>query len=126
MLRFRYNRRKKPCIEEDEHVARKKPYTPIAPYTKLKEVERLLGEAQTAEDVRQVARQHATSIGYKAFCYLLTGRMTPEAMKPDEAAVEAFQLEQKGEAEAAREIYRRILEAHPDHALARSRLEENA
>lgn len=100
----------------------RKPYSPIAPYAKLKEVEKALQRAQTADDVRNLARKYGADIGYKAFCYLLMGKMTPEAMKPDEAAILAFEYEQQGEVAAAREIYQRILEAHPQHPLAKSRL----
>ncbi|GAP62060.1 hypothetical protein ARMA_0483 [Ardenticatena maritima] len=100
----------------------RKPYSPIASYAKLKEVEKALQNAQTADDIRNLTRKYGADIGYKAFCYLLTGKMTPEAMKPDEAAILAFEYEQQGEREAAREIYRRILEVHPNHPLAKSRL----
>jgi tRNA threonylcarbamoyladenosine modification (KEOPS) complex Pcc1 subunit len=46
--------------------------------------------------------------------------MTPEGMKPDEAAEAAMQIESK--TEEAQEIYRRILAEHPDHELAKSKI----
>ncbi|MBK7919743.1 MAG: hypothetical protein IPJ94_26490 [Chloroflexi bacterium] len=52
-------------------------------------------------------------MGYKAFCYLLTGKMTPEGMKPEEAAASAAALEAERQDEAAQEIYRRIQTEHP-------------
>ena len=59
---------------------------------------------------------------YKAFCYMLVGKMTPEGMKPDEAATTAVALEAAGNAAEAQEIYRRILAGHPDHALAKEKV----
>jgi TolA-binding protein len=57
----------------------------------------------------------------KPFCYLLTGKMTPEGMKPDEAAATAVVLEEAGKAEEAQAIYRLILAEHPDHPLAKEK-----
>lgn len=62
---------------------------------------------------REANRQHGAKIGYKALAtsvarYLLNGKMTPEGMKPDEAA-------------EAQTIYRLILDAHPNHLLAQEK-----
>jgi hypothetical protein len=99
----------------------KKSYTPTAEYAELKRVERLLSEAQTIADIRKLVVQDGPKVGYKAFCYMLGGQMTPEAMKPDEACLAAALLEQQGHQEQALVIYKRVAAAHPDHALAKSK-----
>jgi hypothetical protein len=38
---------------------------------------------------------------------MFTGKMTPEAMKADEACVEAVKLEQSGKADEAKAIYKK-------------------
>ena len=48
--------------------------------------------------------------------------MTPEAMKPDEACVAAATLEQQGKIDEAMEIYKKVVDIHPDHPLARSKV----
>jgi hypothetical protein len=63
-----------------------KAYSPVATYADLKRVEVALQQAQTADDVRKLCAADGPKIGYKAFCYLLMGKMTADAMKPDEAA----------------------------------------
>lgn len=78
-------------------------------------------QATTADHIREATRQHGAKIGYKAFCYLLTGKMTPEGMKPDEAAATAVALEEAGKTEEAQAIYRLILAEHPDHPLAKEK-----
>ena len=96
----------------------KKPYSPMASYAKLREVEKLLQTANTADDVRKIVTKHGPQVGYKAFCYMLGGKMSAAAMKADEACVEAAKLEQKGDIEAAQAIYKDVIAVHPDHPLA--------
>ncbi len=86
-------------------MAQEKSYTPVASYDQLKEAETAINNATTVDDIREATRQHGSKVGYKAFCYLLTGKMTPEGMKPEEAAASAAALEAKGQDEAAQEIY---------------------
>ncbi|MBK8989563.1 MAG: hypothetical protein IPM39_26485 [Chloroflexi bacterium] len=100
-------------------MTREKSYTPVASYEQLKLAETAVTQATTADHIREATRKHGAKIGYKAFCYLLTGKMTPEGMKPDEAAVTAVALEEDGKAAEAQAIYRLILAAHPDHPLAK-------
>lgn len=95
-----------------------KTYSPVASYMQLKQVESKLEQAQTIEDVGKILKSDGSKIGYKAFCYMLMGKMTSEAMKPDEAAVVAMELQQKGNDEAAKDIFQRILAAHPELSLA--------
>ncbi|MCB8984464.1 MAG: hypothetical protein H6659_11610 [Ardenticatenaceae bacterium] len=95
-------------------MAREKSYTPVASYDQLKQVEEAIDQATTVEDIREATRQHGSKVGYKAFCYLLTGKMTPEGMKPEEAAAAAAALQVDGKDGAAQEIYRRILAEHPE------------
>ncbi len=97
----------------------KKPYSPVAPYLELKRVEKLINEAQTIESIRTLVGKDGPKIGYKAFCYMLGSKMTPEAMKPDEACVEAAMLEQQGQAQEAQEIYKKVIEVHPNHQVAK-------
>lgn len=99
-------------------MAREKSYTPVAPYDQLKLAETAINQAVTADDVREATRQHGAKVGYKAFCYLLTGKMTAAGMKPDEAAAAAAALAEAGSQEEAQAIYRLILAAHPEHPLA--------
>lgn len=102
-------------------MAQQKSYSPVASYVQLKQAEMSINSAETAVNIREATKQHGAKIGYKAFCYLLTEKMTPEAMKPDEAAITAVSLEAAGEAENAQEIYRRILAVHPEHPLAKEK-----
>lgn len=99
-----------------------KPYSPVAAYDDLKRVETALQQAQTADEVRKVCAADGPKIDYKAFCYLLTGRLTAEAMKPDEACAVAVTLEQAGQTADAQAIYQRVLKVHSDHPVARSRM----
>ncbi|MGB0386489.1 MAG: tetratricopeptide repeat protein [Ardenticatenaceae bacterium] len=103
---------------------KRKTYSPTAPYVDLKQVERLINEAQTIDDLRQIVRKDGPKIGYKAFCYILSQKMTPEAMKADEATMAAFTLEKQGHTEEAMAIFKKVVEAHPDHPLARSKISE--
>ena len=93
-------------------------YAPVAAYADLKRTEALLAAAATADEVRQACAREGAKIGYKAFCYLLLGKMTAEGMKPDEACTEAALLEAAGNAAAALELYRKVLAEHPDHPIA--------
>ena len=102
----------------------KKPYSPVASYSDLKRVEELINQAQTVEAIRKLVVEDGPKVGYKAFCYMLGGKMTPEAMKPDEACVAAASLEQQGEADAAIAVYKKVIEAHPDHPVAKGKVEE--
>ena len=72
------------------HDTRKK-LRPVASYDQLNLAATAVIQATTADHIREATRQHGAKIGYKAFAtsvarYLLTGKMTPEGMKPDEAA----------------------------------------
>ena len=67
-------------------MSREKSYAPVASYEQLQQAEADINGAATVADIREATRQHGAKVGYKAFCYLLTGKMTPEGMKPDEAA----------------------------------------
>ena len=98
----------------------KKPYAPVASYSELKRVEELLDQAQSVETIRKLVVKDGPKVGYKAFCYMLGGKMTPEAMKPDEACVAT--LEQQGETDRAIDIYRKVVEVYPDHPVARSKV----
>ena len=100
----------------------KKPYSPVAAYSDLKRVESDIDKAQSVDDLRKIVINDGPKVGYKAFCYMLGGKMTPEGMKPDEACVAAATLEQKGEAEQAMAIYKRVLDVYPDHAIAKSKV----
>lgn len=100
----------------------KKPYSPVASYSDLKRVEGEIDKAQSVEDVRKIVIKDGPKVGYKAFCYMLGGRMTPEGMKPDEACVAAATLEQQDETEQAMAIYKRVLDVHPDHAIAKGKV----
>lgn len=97
-------------------------YTPTVSYEELKRVEGLIDQAQTADDVRKLVVRAGPKVGYKAFCYLLGGTMTPEAMKPDQACEAAVALEQEGKTEAAMAVIKRVAAAHPDHPVARRKL----
>lgn len=99
----------------------KQSYSPLASYADLKRVEGLLNGAQTVDDIRKIMEQDGPKVGYKAFAYMFTHKMTPEAMKPDEACVEAARLEQAGNADEAKAIYKKVLEAQPDHPLAKGK-----
>ena len=103
-------------------MAREKSYSPVASYEQLKQAEVSIEGSVTAEDVREATKQHGAKVGYKAFCYMLIGKMTPEGMKPDEAAETAVALEAAGNAAEAQKIYSRILAEHPDHALAKEKV----
>ena len=92
----------------------KQAYSPLASYADLKRVEGLLAQAQTIDDVRKIMDKDGPKVGYKAFCYMFTGKMTPETMKADEACVEAARQEQMGKQEEALQIYKKVLESHPD------------
>jgi hypothetical protein len=103
----------------------KKSYSPLASYTDLKRVEGEINKAQTVDRVRELVVKDGPKVGYKAFCYMLAGKMTPEAMKPDEACAAAATLEQQGQDEEAIEIYKKVVEVHPDHPIAKSKVAGN-
>lgn len=102
----------------------KKPYSPVASYDELKRVEGLLNQAQTVEAIRKLVVKDGPKVGYKAFCYMLGGKMTAEAMKPDEACVAAAALEQQGKTDQALDIYKKVVEFYPDHAIAKGKVTE--
>ncbi len=104
-------------------MAREKSYAPVASYEQLKQAETAVNNATTADHIREATKQHGAKVGYKAFCYLLTGKMTPEGMKPDEAAATAVVLEAADRTDEAQTIYRLILAEHPDHPLAKEKWE---
>jgi len=100
----------------------KKPYSPVASYADLKQVEREINQADTVDKIRALVVKDGPKVGYKAFCYILGGKMTPEAMKPDEACVAAAGLEQQSKNEEAVNIYKKVIEVHPDHPIAKSKI----
>ncbi|MCB0208539.1 MAG: hypothetical protein KDJ52_04400 [Anaerolineae bacterium] len=100
----------------------KKPYSPVASYSDLKRVESEIDKSESVDDLRKIVIKDGPKVGYKAFCYMLGGKMTPEGMKPDEACVAAATLEQKGETEQAMAVYKRVLDVYPDHAIAKSKV----
>ena len=103
----------------------RKSYSPLASYTDLKRVEVEINKAQTVDRVRELVVKDGPKVGYKAFCYMLAGKVTPEAMKPDEACVAAAVLEQQGQDEEAIEIYKKVVEVYPDHPIAKSKVAGN-
>ncbi len=100
----------------------KKAYAPVASYSDLKRVEGEINKAGTVDKIREIVYKDGPKIGYKAFCYMLGGRMTPEGMKPDEACTAAAILEQEGNDEEAMDIYKKVVDVHPDHPLAKSKV----
>ncbi len=100
----------------------RKPYSPMAPYAELKRVESLINQAKSVEDIRKIVYKDGPKVGYKAFCYMLGERMTPEAMKPDEACTAAEELEQQDKADEAAAIYKKVVEVHPDHPIAKNKV----
>ena len=100
----------------------KKPYSPVASYSDLKRVEGLLNQAQSVDAVRNLVVKDGPKVGYKAFCYMLGGKMTPEGMKPDEACAAAATLEQQGEVDEALAIYKKVVEIYPDHPIAKNKI----
>ncbi len=100
----------------------KQSYSPLASYADLKRVEQLINQAQTIDDIRKIVERDGPKVGYKSFCYMFTNKMNPEAMKADEACVEAAKLEQSGKADEAKAVYKKVLEAHPDHPLAKGKV----
>ena len=100
----------------------RKAYAPVASYSDLKRVEGDINKASTVDAIRQSVVKDGPKVGYKAFCYMLGGKMTPEAMKPDEACVAAAGLEAQGKEEEAQAIYKKVLEVHPDHPLAKGKV----
>lgn len=102
----------------------RKPYSPRATYSALREVEKKLEGVTTVDEIRKLVVEQGPKIGYKAFCYMLGGKMTAAAMKPDEACVEAARLEMQGDNAAALRIYREVAAVHPDHPLATGKMAE--
>ena len=100
----------------------KNPYSPVASYSELKRVESALNQAQTVDKIRELVQKDGPKVGYKAFCYMLGGRATPEGMKPDEACEAASTLEQQGKDEEAMAIYKKVIEVHPDHPMAKGKV----
>jgi len=99
-----------------------KPYTPLASYAELKRIEEAINKAKTVDQLRDIMVKDGPKIGYKAFCYMFGGKMTPEAMKPDEACVAAVVLEQEGKGDEAKELYKKVIEAHPEHPIAKTKV----
>lgn len=92
-------------------------YKPRASYALLKKAETAIEGAETIDDLREVVRAHGWRTGYKALCYLLMGKMTPEAMKPKDAAEVARKLSATGKDLEAEAIRAKILEVHPKYPL---------
>jgi hypothetical protein len=113
-------------VRKTREMDEKKPYiyTPLAPYSKLKKAEEAINAAGTIDQLREAMLRHGPQIGYKAFSYMFTGKLTPEGMKPDEAAMEAVKLELQGDLNKADQIYRRILEVHPQHSIALAKTQD--
>jgi PAB1-binding protein PBP1 len=107
-------------------MTREKGYASVASNAQLKLAATAVTQATTADHIREATRQHGAKMGYKAFAtsvarYLLTGKMTPEGVKADEAAATAVALEEDGKDAEAQAIYRLILGEHPDHPLAKEK-----
>lgn len=100
----------------------RKSYSPVASYQELKRVDDLINQAQTIDDLRKVVVADGAKVGYKAFCFMLGGKMTAEAMKPDEACVVAATLEADGNDSEAQDIYRKIVAVHPEHPIAKNKV----
>jgi hypothetical protein len=100
----------------------KKPYKPMASYEALSEVEQMINGADL-DALKVLVKTKGPKIGYKAFCYMLGGKMTAAAMKPDEACIEAAKLEQAGNAEDALAIYKEVVAVHPDHPIAEAKVQ---
>lgn len=99
---------------------------PVAPYIKLKSAESAIVGSQTVDQLREALRNFGPQIGYKAFSYIFLGKLTPEAMKPDEAVTEAVRMELQGDIHGARDIYQRVLEVHPGHPIAIAKIQDPA
>ncbi|OQY44037.1 MAG: hypothetical protein B6242_13550 [Anaerolineaceae bacterium 4572_78] len=102
----------------------RKPYAPVASYEKLKSVEQKIEQAQSVEELRKIVVQDGPKVGYKAFCYILSRKMTPESMKADEACVAAFSFEKAGKLDEALDVYQKITAVHKEHPIASAKLEE--
>ena len=100
----------------------KKPYSPVADYSNLKRVEEAINSAESVDRIREIVVKDGPQVGYKAFCYILGQKMTPEAMRPDEACSQGAIFEQEGKLEEAMEIYKKVLVIHPEHPVARSKI----
>lgn len=95
----------------------KKPYSPMASYEALRDVEIKIELALDANDVvalQELALYSGPKVGYKAFCYMLGDRMTAAQLKPDEACAAAYALTDSD----AMTIYAQITIVHPDHPIA--------
>jgi len=103
-------------------MAKEKHYTPTSSYAELKEVADKLATAQSADQLRTLCQQYGTKIGYKAFCYLMTNKMTAESMQPDQSAEIGVKLLAQGQTAAAREIFKRIVAFYPEHPIAKQHL----
>ena len=104
----------------------KKAYSPMASYDDLKRVEGEIKRAESVADLRELVNKDGPKVGYKAFCYMLGGKMTPEAMKPDDACEAAKLLEQQGQTAEALALYKNVVTAHPDHPEAKRKVSELA
>ena len=102
----------------------KKPYSPVAPYADLVEVEKQLNSATDTSDIRKLVVSHGPKVGYKAFCYMLGGKMTAAAMKPDDACTAAAEMEAAGDFEGALAIYKEVAASHKDHPVATKKIQE--
>ncbi|MEM7033179.1 MAG: hypothetical protein AAF629_26740 [Chloroflexota bacterium] len=102
----------------------KKAYSPMCTYEDLVAVEKQLTTATTADEIRKLVSSHGPKVGYKAFCYMLGGKMSAAAMKPNDACAAAASLEASGDVEAALTIYKEVATAHKEHALANQKVQD--
>lgn len=65
-----------------------KKYVPVASLEDLERVEQLINSCIIIDDLKEVLRVEGQKVGYKAFCYMFTGKMNAKELKA-EAAQEA-------------------------------------
>lgn len=99
-----------------------KPYIPMCSLVALLKAKEAIEAANTADELKKAIGKEGVATGYRAFCYLATGKLTAWQMKPAEASAYAAGLEAKGQKEEALAIYQDILKVHPDHAIAKAKV----
>ncbi|MBK7179341.1 MAG: hypothetical protein IPH82_19545 [Chloroflexi bacterium] len=83
-------------------MAQEKPHTRRFMTNPKRPKQPLTNQKTTVDDIREATRQHGSKVGTRHSANLLTGKMTPEGMKPEEAAEAMAALEAEGQDEAAR------------------------